>query len=80
METLTLRQQFTRVVTGYNFMTPNVLHYRKIKNGVAEISEGDFLGEPIYGVTVVRHGEHDYDACQSFRDYQSANKYVKSLA
>ena len=75
-----LREQFISVIGGRNFMTPNVIEYRKITNGVAEISTGrGFSGQTIYGVTVVRHGEHDHDKSDIFYSMEDAERHINSL-
>jgi len=40
--------------THYNLITPNVLEYKATYNRVVELSEGEFLGHKLYGVSVLR--------------------------
>ncbi len=50
---------------GMNFMTPNVIEFLDLKNGLMiEVSEGTgFDNKPIWGVTVI-----NADGCQNFDD------------
>jgi len=74
-----LAAEFKSVVKGLNFVTPKLLGYCRIKNGVAELTRGEFLGKYRFGVTVVRFGEHDFDACKSFNTRFEAEIYCDTL-
>jgi len=75
-----LKQQFQRVVKGQNFMTPDVVKYVKIENGVVELSEGTgFRHEPIYGVTVVRDGENQHELSKCCNSMEEAMTYIETL-
>ena len=72
------------VRTHYNLLTPNVLEYRVICSRVVELSEGDFLGRPIYGVSVIRwtsgRFETDPDLGRCFNSLGEAREYYRGLA
>jgi hypothetical protein len=77
---MTARQIFTSVVKGTNFMTPQVIKYLKIKDGAVEISKGaGFSGEMMYGVTVVKKGEHRHNLNNVFYSEKEAIDYIKTL-
>ncbi len=74
---------FRQFVGGYNFITPNVLGYYRIKDGEAELSCGSGIlqaKKTIYGVTVVRGGKHDHDASKMFQSMKEAKEYIKELS
>lgn len=77
---LTAENIFTAVVKGTNFMTPNIIRYEHIKNGAVELSfgEDDFFGM-MWGVTVVRNNQHDYDAGKKCDSLEEAENYINSL-
>lgn len=70
---------FRAIVKGQNFMTPYLIGHYRIKGGVAEITEGDFMGDSIYGVTIVRKGVNDHDASKKCDSLQEAYDYVNEL-
>lgn len=70
---------FRKVLSKPNFMTPNLIGHYAIKNGAAELTSGEFMRTKIFGVTVVRNGKHDTEACKSFRDITEATMYIKEL-
>ena len=74
------KKQFKKIVKGTNFVTPTVLGYYSIKDGVAELSYGTgFRHEPIFGVTVVKNGKHDHELSNPFFDKKEAIEYIASL-
>jgi len=61
-----LCKKFTNVLSEPNFMTPTVMFYAKILNGVIEVSKGrGITHHTIYGVTVVENGKvsHEKSGC-----------------
>lgn len=77
----TARQIFKSVVSGKNFMTPNIKGYYKINDTSAiELTTGKgFTGNTLYGVTVVLNGEHNNNLSQSFNTEYKAMDYIKTL-
>ena len=72
-----LRSEFCGVVKGTNFMTPSIISYIEIENGVAELSKGTGMSrEDIFGVTVVRNGEADHDNSKMFYSMSAARAYI----
>ena len=80
MET-TAREIFRKVVRGNNFITPDIIGYFLISDGAAELSKGRGIltPDPLYGVTVVQNGAHDYDKSTVFYSEKDARDYIKSL-
>lgn len=81
---LRIGKEFRKVVRGRNFMTPILVTYEKIKNGVCEISKNkdrnpENFGGGMYGVTVVQNGEHNYEKSKALHSIKEVWKYVKSL-
>lgn len=70
---------FNSIVKGKNFMTPHVLGYYQINNGAAELTTGDFMGNDMFGVTIVKDGEHQYDLSKCFDNKEEATEYIYSL-
>lgn len=74
-----LSKEFSKVVKGSNFITPQVIRYEAIKNGVVELSWGVGIWNPkVYGVTVVQNGSVS-DLSQMFHDLQEAEDFIKTL-
>lgn len=75
-------KEFTSVVKGKNFMTPDVSGYWISGNYICEVSHGrDFNNNLIYGVTVV-NGETmqaEHDLSKMFHKRKDAFNYVKVL-
>jgi hypothetical protein len=71
---------FRSIVKGKNFITPDILGYYTIVDGVAELSEGDVLDNPVFGVTVVKNGKHDTSLSQGFSNKEKALAYIAELA
>jgi hypothetical protein len=74
-------KQFEEVVKGKNFMTPDVVRFGQQGDYVYELSKGEFLGDEIYGVTVVdlRTKSKRDDLSSSFQSYEQANDYINDL-
>lgn len=70
---------FTRIVTKPNFMTPDLIGYYRIKNGEVEVTKGSFLGNTIYGVTVVQGNRKDDDLSKCLHSIDEVMEYVESL-
>ena len=67
---------------GKNFITPDVIKYKAKRNRVVELSQGDFLGKDIYGVTVrdYQSGKwKDPELSKSFATRKSADNYAKKV-
>lgn len=79
-EEQSLAQQFNLVVKGKNIITPNLIGYRKIPNGIVEITEGTgFSNEKVYGVTVVQNGIHDHDKSKCCHSIEEVEEHIKTL-
>ena len=74
-----LKQEFREVVKGGNFVTPIIIDFIKIKNGVCELSTGIIFGKKVYGVTVVINKKHEYDLSKLFTTKEEAIEYVETL-
>lgn len=78
---------FTDVVKGTNFMTNELVGYYYIPNGAAELTTSStrFMGNAMYGVTVVKDGRKADDLSKCFSDTdrntakQEALNYINSL-
>lgn len=85
MENKSLNDIYKSVVKGYNFITPCIIDYFKIKNGVAELSKGKNIeGKDIYGVSVVvkdEDGLYKYhpQLSKPFNSIDSAMKYINLI-
>ena len=77
----TASEIFRKIVRGNNFITPEIISYHHIKNGAAELSKGRgiFTPDPLFGVTVVQNGIHDYDKSTVFHSKQDARNYINTL-
>ncbi len=75
-----LAEEFKRAVRGNNFMTPTLVGYAEIPNGVVEITKGDGLERnAIYGVTVVVDGKQDKELCQMLHGMVDVEHYIDQL-
>ena len=72
-------KEFRTIIKGRNFMTPNILGYISIPNGIVELSEGTFVKTNLFGVTVLKDDVHRRDLSKSFNDWNDAIYYIKSL-
>lgn len=75
------RQAFTKL-KGHNFMTPNVIEYFDLTNGLfIEVSEGTgFNNDPIFGITVINaDGTQNHDKSTMFQSKDDAYGYVGTL-
>ena len=75
------QKQFTTVVGGSNFMTPDVLAFYTTLNFIVELSEGDFMGSSMYGVTMIDKitNTHIYNLSKSFKTLGSSNNYIDNI-
>jgi len=71
---------FRQYVKGNNFMTPYLVGYYAITNGEAEVTKGDFLGNTIYGVTVVQNNHKDDDLSKCCHSMDEVLEYIGELA
>ena len=61
---LQLSALFRSVVKGNNFITPRLIGYCEISNGVIEITTGSkFLETEMYGLTIVENGQKSDKSC-----------------
>lgn len=75
-----LSNKFYKVVKGANWMTPKLLEFYPIKNGVVELSTGSkFCDSTPFGVTVVKNNVHDTDLGRCLWSLDEALNYIKSL-
>ena len=75
-----LKKAFQAVVRGANIMTPELVGYATIPNGVAEICKGDgFGGGTIYGVTVVLGNKKANDLSKCCFSMEEVNEYIQEL-
>ena len=71
---------FRDVVKGNNFITPQILGYVNLKNGIAEISTGvKFLDLDMFGVTIVKHGVKSNHDSKCFNAMEDVIKYIGDL-
>lgn len=71
---------FRQVVKSVNFMTPRILGYSSIKDGIAEISTGDkFLGIKMYGITVEIHNIKRDDLSKCVHSMEEVEDYINEL-
>jgi hypothetical protein len=71
---------FRDVIKGNNFMTPRILGYVNLKNGIAEISTGaKFLDLDMFGVTIVKHGVKSNHDSKCFNSMEDVIKYIGDL-
>ena len=82
----TIEEMFKKKFNGErNLMTPDIIEYGRIKESllIYEISEGDFLGKDIYGLTILEMKgnelERRYDLSQSFDNMNELEYYIKML-
>lgn len=72
------------VFQGQNFMTPHIIAYYKLREGYAELSEGDLIlsSGTLYGVTVKTHTgtSFDPDPSKPFTSQREAIAYIESLS
>lgn len=75
-----LAVKFNLVVKGKNVMTPHILNYIAIPNGIVEISEGrGITNNKIFGVTVVENYTQNHDKSTLFHSEEEVIKYVNEL-
>ena len=75
-----LKKAFQAVVRGANIMTPELVGYAKIPNGVVEISTGTkFLGLELYGITVVQDNRKADSLCKCCNSMEEVNAYIQEL-
>ena len=70
---------FNSIIKSKNVMTPNILGYISIPNGIVELSEGDFMKSKVFGVTVIKNNIHRSDLSKPFNDIDCAIIYIKTL-
>ncbi len=67
---------------GKNFVTPNIIGYYVKGNRVIEFSKGEFLGKPIFGVTVRDYVDgkwKDLGLSKPFHSRNEAESYIYEL-
>lgn len=86
MSKIKAKRVFDKIFHGEtNFITPDVLSYYTLKNGLyVELSQGEGIThEKIYGVTVIETNGKDYikrhDLSKPFHNKKDAIEYIKSL-
>ena len=63
-----------------NFITPQPVDYGMAGELAWELSTGpDLLGAPIWGVSVVQHGQPRRDLCNSFPTRADATAHIATL-
>ena len=72
-------EEFRKVVKGVNIITPDILDYCQGNNYIIELSAGEFLGDRLWGVTVVKDGRHDRELSEVFRSEEEALEYIREL-
>lgn len=71
------REQIKTYFKGKNSMTPTILEYGQRKNYVFELSEGMFMGNKIFGVTVVDpENQEDNSLSESFDSLNEAYAHI----
>lgn len=75
-----LAEEFHKVVSGNNFITPEILGYVRIKGGVAELSTGPkFLDMGMFGVTAVINGVKSKEHGGNFNSRKEAEDHIRTL-
>ena len=75
-----LIKEFKNVVKGANFMTPTILEFIEIKNGVCELSKGKgIFSEFLFGVTCVINNKKAEDVSTCFQTKDEALTYIQTL-
>ena len=77
---------FKSIIKYRNFVTPELLDIKRIKNHIVEISTNyhpNIIGK-IYGITVITKNDdgkwfHDYKLCKAVDDYTKVENYLKQL-
>lgn len=75
-------QAFREGCGGRNFVTPNLIAYYDSGPFHIEISAGKGIEEnssPLFGVTVVASGKHQYTLCKAFGSLKEAEEYAEQL-
>lgn len=71
---------FRDILKGKNFITPQILGYVNLKNGIAEISTGSkFLDLDMFGVIVVNYGVKTNQDSKCFNSMEEVIKYIGDL-
>ena len=75
-----IKSDFMAVYKGYNnIMTPDIVRYGEKVGLMYELSSGDFMGTPLYGVTVINHkGGKMHDMNESFNVLADAETYINN--
>ena len=79
---LSPKEVFRRVIKGKNFITPTSIEYIESGHYVSEISKGNFMGEDVYGVTVVNRQDFTREvalSCGPFDTFGEAKNYAEEL-
>jgi len=80
-----IKRKFEQFFNGQtNFMTPQPIYYGQRGNFLYEISHGRFIGQDLYGITVLQQDlpgeiEHRHDLSASFHTEIEAKTYAKHL-
>ncbi len=71
---------FRRVFNGHrNIMTPTLVEFIDTGVYVVELSKGDFLKRPLFGVTVLTYGGGKTKLDKSFQSEATAREYIEEM-
>jgi len=72
-------EAFRKALPCVNFVTPHVLGYYSIKNGIAEIAEGILFNNSLYRITVVKNDKHIKTLSKCVNTLEEVEEYLKSF-
>lgn len=81
---MTAEEIASKACKGNNFMTPTIIGYESIDDNTAcEISRGEWVWKPIYGVTVCRYEDRRYwvvhEKSKMCFSRKEVDEYIESL-
>jgi len=72
--------KFREIIRGKNFMTPQIIEYKKINDFIIEISTGSkFLDTEMYGVTVIKGTTIRNDLSKCVHSLKEVEEYLEEL-
>ncbi len=80
---ITPKEEFKAILKGGNFVTPHAIEFIKDGDYISEVATGEFMGDKIYGVTVLntvtKSIDHNLSKCE-FLNLDDAVAYANSLS
>jgi len=74
-----LKNKFSSILKGVNFITPEVIEYIEVDNYICEISKGKFLNTDLYGISTVNTdtNKHEFElSAGGFKTLELAKAYI----